>query len=504
VDESKNRPEAIPSTSRTEFLDLWSSILLLHVNSALAQLGHVGSWILKGREAQALARLRADAFAFELTYEMLISEGRCNALGKSRNFLQFWLANLPFLSLSKGKDRRVNDLWQFARDRLSKPTSDRGGRFRPFILSWRQLCQILMDLMADYGLASTASNPADDSIDEDSLRYAAEWLSGLMVPLNQTKVTLFDLRAFFELDLWRNCRHTAGSCGSSSSALGRRDSLLRGQPNISSTNHSPPQNLSLKRMFQIALDVDRLMRKSKKLSIHALEQILFDRFNVNCLWIPSDVTLTIVGMLYENHSHDKQTKLTASEVKKLDRFREVGKMATNWIIWLLQDGRFEVKPLPFFLLLFTLSFQWQIREHVLSGLESSTAFTRRASCYGIAYMFKLMKRSSQFEQSELGPSGGPRRSSTPSVTFFGQELDSLLYVSMEDHDGRVREEARKALKCLGHYGQQRLNQMERNRMGFYGGQRDSGPSPPTLAIMPQSGNNHVIGRSMPNLNRIVA
>ena len=70
------------SNSKVQFLDLWSSVLLLHVNSALAQLAHVGSWILKGREAQALARLRADAFAFELTYEILISDGRSNALGE--------------------------------------------------------------------------------------------------------------------------------------------------------------------------------------------------------------------------------------------------------------------------------------------------------------------------------------------------------------------------------------------------------------------------------------
>ena len=65
-----------------QFLDLWSTVLALHVNNSLDQLGHVGSWILKGRECQALARLRADAFAFELIYELLISCGRTNPLGK--------------------------------------------------------------------------------------------------------------------------------------------------------------------------------------------------------------------------------------------------------------------------------------------------------------------------------------------------------------------------------------------------------------------------------------
>ncbi len=102
------------------------------------------------------------------------------------------------------------------------------------------------------------------------------------------------------------------------------------------------QQLTLKRLFQIALDVDRLMRRSKVLSLQGLEAILFERFNVNCLWVPADVTLTMVGLLYENHSTEKQSKLTTSEVKKLDRYREMGKVATNWIIWLLQDCRFEV------------------------------------------------------------------------------------------------------------------------------------------------------------------
>ena len=118
------------------------------------------------------------------------------------------------------------------------------------------------------------------------------------------------------------------------------------------------------------------------------------------------------------------------------------------------------------------------------------------------YMFKLMRRSTQYDQSSSSSSssaalqGSSRRGSTSSFVgpssaayapssgqFFGQELDSLLYVSMEDVDGRVREEAKKALKCLGHYGQQRLHQMERSRMGFNGGSNNSatatnGPPPP--------------------------
>ena len=233
------------------------------------------------------------------------------------------------------------ELWQFAADRLEKSNS----RYRPYIMSWRQLCQLFIDLMVDYRMGPCDNNEDSSILDDDSLRYAAEWLSGLMVSLNQTKVTLFDLRAFFELDLWRNGRTLICTNGNITSPLDRRNSLRNLQTDIthqlpSSGSHS--QNLSLKRMFQIALDLDKLMRKTKKISLNMLEQILFDRFNVSCLWIPQDVTLTIVSLLYENHTQERQTKLTTNEVKKLDRFREIGKMATNWIMWLLQDGRFEV------------------------------------------------------------------------------------------------------------------------------------------------------------------
>ena len=162
------------------------------------------------------------------------------------------------------------------------------------------------------------------------------------------------------------------------------------------------------------------------------------------------------------------------------------------------------------------------------------------------YMFKLMRRSTQYDQSSSSSSssaalqgGSSRRGSTsssfvgssaayaPSGQFFGQELDSLLYVSMEDVDGRVREEAKKALKCLGHYGQQRLHQMERSRMGFNGGSNNSatatatatnGPPPPPPPSSSSSkttdgfglhrfrGVHHQAGPgfrcSMPNLNGI--
>lgn len=118
------------------------------------------------------------------------------------------------------------------------------------------------------------------------------------------------------------------------------------------------------------------------------------------------------------------------------------------------------------------------------------------------YMLRLMKSGNQKDpnhqmegpSSYLGVSGQRNQ-----VQFYGQELDCLLFMSAEDHDGRVREEAKKALKCLGHFGQQRLNQMERNRMGFFGGSITED----TKQILVQEVKPpKIIGRSMPNLNKI--
>ena len=78
-------------------------MLSLHVASSLEQLGHVGSWILKGREAAALARLRADAFAFDLIYEQLVSEGRSSALGKCCVFWFVWIDLISSISPPQAK-----------------------------------------------------------------------------------------------------------------------------------------------------------------------------------------------------------------------------------------------------------------------------------------------------------------------------------------------------------------------------------------------------------------
>ena len=64
--------------------------------------------------------------------------------------------------------------------------------------------------------------------------------------------------------------------------------------------------------------------------------------------------------------------------------------------------------------------------------------TRRASCIGLAHIQAL------------------------------QSIDELLYVSTEDSDHRVRDEARKALSSFGNDAEQRWHQCSLTQMGFMG------------------------------------
>jgi len=76
--------------------------------------------------------------------------------------------------------------------------------------------------------------------------------------------------------------------------------------------------------------------------------------------------------------------------------------------------------------------------HLLSGLESDSSTTRRASCHTLAHI----------------------RAFTT--------IDALLHVSTEDNDSRVREDARKALLTFGGDTEARYNQCSLTTMGFTG------------------------------------
>lgn len=109
-------------------------------------------------------------------------------------------------------------------------------------------------------------------------------------------------------------------------------------------------------------------------------------------------------------------------------------------------------------------------------------------------------------------------SKTQNQIFFGKEVDSLLYVSMEDPDFKVRNEARQALKCFGSFGQERLNKLERVRMGFSIGSLSSSNSNSNSSknkcstssfldsnkhSKPDMNARSYFGTSMPNLNLFV-
>lgn len=188
-----------------------------------------------------------------------------------------------------------------------------------------------------------APSQVDDNEDyEDTVQHCSEWLCSMIVPDTQTKVTLFDVRAFFELGLWA----TSHASGTDRSA-------------------QVPE-LSIKKLFEIACNTSLLMRRCKKLAIGQFERLLFDRFHISCVWIPSDLTMTLVHLLYDVHCLDVNRRngsvngsgqggksrgsskkpLTTSEVKRADKERELCKMATNWLVWMLAEGqRHEVRIL---------------------------------------------------------------------------------------------------------------------------------------------------------------
>ena len=124
------------------------------------------------------------------------------------------------------------------------------------------------------------------------------------------------------------------------------------------------------------------------------------------------------------------------------------------------------------------------------------------------YIFKLMKQIHDRDAKNASCQNLKSNSSQINpMTFYGQEMDCLLYLSMEDCDNRVREEARKALKCLGHFGQLRLHQLECSRMGFVGDNPKSSSryfqTSPSQIRTHQLHSSMSSGISLPNLSGIL-
>ncbi|OTF70633.1 hypothetical protein BLA29_004211 [Euroglyphus maynei] len=158
---------------------------------------------------------------------------------------------------------------------------------------------------------------------------------------------------------------------------------------------------------------------------------------------------------HNNHeSSPSNSARSLGEVKKSDRLRELSRLINQWLMWQWQQSRFE------------------IREHILIGLECLCPSTRQSSCYGIMHLFRLMERI----QSSNVPSFMTTK------MFYGKEMDCLLYLSMEDADNRVRDEAQNSLQYLSSaLGQQRENrQMSFVLPGSYSNRAKITKNCPTL------------------------
>ncbi|XP_054158489.1 uncharacterized protein LOC128956801 isoform X2 [Oppia nitens] len=158
------------------------------------------------------------------------------------------------------------------------------------------------------------------------------------------------------------------------------------------------RHVSIADVLKVSLDVSRVIRARE---VSPFETLL-SRFIARD-WSPHEVTWTAIRVMITAPADSTMTRI-----------------ARQWLKIMKDDNESE------------------ILSHLLSGLESNSITTRRASCHALAY---LRAQSS---------------------------IDSLLYVSTEDPDPRVREEARKSLSTFGGDAQQRWQQCSLTHMGFTG------------------------------------
>lgn len=156
-------------------------------------------------------------------------------------------------------------------------------------------------------------------------------------------ITIFHVRAFFELNLHNN----------------HHDRHLKINSSMKQTGI---QSMHLADYFHTAFDLNCLMAKirSRKWPMLNVEEILFRRFSPHCEWLPPDLTLFLFNLLYEHHciheslirknchshtNHESSPSNSArslGEVKKSDRLRELSRLINQWLMWQWQQSRFEV------------------------------------------------------------------------------------------------------------------------------------------------------------------
>ncbi|KAH9420940.1 hypothetical protein DERP_001379 [Dermatophagoides pteronyssinus] len=405
-----------------EMISQWNRLLTIHIESATKQLLNVGTWILKSREQCAFLRLQADTFAMEQIYLILLFILKnCN---RNQNFKL--PNNQPF-----GQDSRVLELVRY----LCPSNNDYS-----LVFTFDQFFQILLSVMRIHILINEAGINDFEKIDT-LFQNSTQWLASSIFscgsscfylfgsqkqPSETDLITIFHVRAFFELNLYNNHNY--------------HHFYDRHSKNNVSMKQIRTHPIHLADFFHTAFDLNCLIAKirTRKWPLLNVEAILFKRFSPRCEWLPPDLTLLLFNLIYEHHcihesiarkncisnsNHESSLFNSArslGDVKKSDRLRELSRLINQWLMWQCQQSRFEV------------------REHILIGLECSCPFTRQASCYGIMHLFRLMQR---IQSTNL-------TSSMTMKVFYGKELDCLLYLSMEDADSRVRDEAKKSLQYL--------------------------------------------------------
>lgn len=137
-------------------------------------------------------------------------------------------------------------------------------------------------------------------------------------------LTIFDIRAFFELNPYHR---------------------------IDSNAERRFSSISLIDLVTIAVRVNFLLCiRQRKISTESIKFSLFEYFDADCCWIPIDLTLSFISFLHDYRdirkskilSNQGQNSLRLNEIKNFERIKELIKIINDWFSSLLSKPRVEV------------------------------------------------------------------------------------------------------------------------------------------------------------------
>jgi len=131
----------------------WEACVLTHSRDAITQLSHVGAWVLKAREKDALKRLTDDAFALD---QLALNYGQ----------------NLDAII---GDDSRVKEFWSHITNEVKRDV---------IVVDWKRFADALNGLMHNH------------ETDENIMKNASEWLTAKISECDF--VTVLHVRAFWQ------------------------------------------------------------------------------------------------------------------------------------------------------------------------------------------------------------------------------------------------------------------------------------------------------------------